>query len=110
MDKLQLHSDFLCEVASTKKRSAGRDLIKKAKPKELDVICEIILNILSGTVPLAKDLLKRAKTYKTVLRKIAKKCLKKVLRKKLFIKYYTIIRRLLAAVLPICGLIASIAT
>ena len=108
MDKLQVHSSFLCKVASTKKKSAGQALIKKAKPKELDVICEIILNILSGTVPLAKDLLKRAKNYRTILRKLAKKCLKKVLRKKLFIKYYTIIRRILAAVLPICGLIGAV--
>ena len=110
MDKLKIHSSFLCKVATTKKKSIGHSLIKKAKPKELDVICEIILNVLSGTVPLAKDLLKRAKTYKTVLRKLAKKCLKKVLRKKLFIKYYTIIQRILAAVLPICGLISAVIT
>jgi hypothetical protein len=36
------------------------------------------------------------------------KCLKKVLRKKLLIKYFTIVRELVAAVIPVCGLIGSV--
>jgi hypothetical protein len=108
MDKLKTHATFLCKVGSTKHKGTVKELIKKAKPKQLDVICEIILNTLNGTLPLSKDLFKKAKVYQSILRKLAKKCLKKLLRKKLFIKYFSIIRRIVAAAIPICGIIASV--
>lgn len=108
MERLQTHETFLRKVVDTKGRTAISRLIESAKVKELDIICEVILNILKGTVELPKKFVKKARRYKTILRKLAKRCLKKVLRKKMLIKYFTLIRDIIAAILPICGIVGCL--
>ena len=108
MDNIKTHAAFLRSIATTKQSNKGKDIIKSAKPKQLDVLCEILLNILRGTIELTDGLKKKAAYYKTVLRRIVKRCLKKVLRKKLFIKYFNIIKRLIAAALPVIGITLSV--
>jgi hypothetical protein len=104
MDSLKEHETFLCKVASTRGKKVSLNLIEKAKPRQLDVICEIILNTVQGVLTIAPDLHKKLKKYKLVLRKLAKKCLKKLMHKELLVKYFTIVRHLIAAVLPVCGI------
>jgi hypothetical protein len=108
MDRVEEHETFLCKVVHTKRKPAETKLIKEAKVGELDSICEVLLNILQGTVPLPEFFVKKAKKYKTVLRKLVKRCLKKLLRKKMLIKYFNIIRELLSVALPICGIIGAL--
>jgi hypothetical protein len=108
MERLKEHETFLCKVANTKRKADVQLLIKGAKVGELDIICEVILNILNGVIPLSKYFVKKATKYKTILRRLAKRCLKKLLRKKMLIKYFTIIRDIVAAVLPVCGVIGSL--
>jgi len=107
MDNVKDHSIFLHNFTSTTSSKTCREIIKSAKPKQLDAICEILLNILRGTVDVADKLKHHAKKYKTVLRKLVKRCLKKTLRKKLFLKYLTIVKRLIVAALPIIGITLS---
>jgi hypothetical protein len=108
MDRLHKHETFLCKVVHTKGKKAVNKLIKDAQPTELDSICEVVLNILKGVVPLPKEFVKKAEKYKTILRRLAKRCMKKVLRKKMLIKYFCIIRDIIAAVLPILGIIGCL--
>jgi hypothetical protein len=107
MDKLKTHEAFLCKLVSTRAKNTRTLLIKGAKPQQLDAICEIILNTIKGVIPIEPKLHTKFKKYKLVLRKLVKKCLKKTLRKKLILKYFKLISDLIAAVLPICGLIGS---
>ena len=108
MERVRVHQSFLKTVALTKREEVGKELMKAAKPGDLDAVCEIILNVLRGNVPLTKAVLNKASQHKNILRKLAKKCLKKVIRKKLFIKYFTVIKKLLAAVLPIVGIVLTV--
>lgn len=104
MERVRTHGAFIQEVATTKHLKTGQKLLKEAKPAQLDALCEIILNILRGNIPLEKRARNKAGKHKTVLRKLAKKCLKKVIRKKLFIKYFTIIKKVISTVLPFIGI------
>jgi len=81
--------------------------MKSAKPSQLDTLCEIILNILRGTLPLGDKDKKKASGHKGVLRKLGEKCLKKLPRKRLFIKYFTVIRKIIAAALPLLGIVLT---
>jgi hypothetical protein len=108
MENLKEHETFLCTLVSTRLQKSGKLLINTAKPRQLNAICEIILNTLKGVIPLPQNLHTKFKKYKHILRKLALKCLKRALRKELIIKYFTIVRYLVAAVLPLCGVIASL--
>jgi hypothetical protein len=107
MQRIREHEAFLQKLATTRREKVGKDIIKSANPRQLDSRCEIILNVLRGNIPLGKAIFKKAQSHKNVLRKLAKKCLKKLIRKKLFIKYFTVIKKILAAVLPIIGIALS---
>jgi len=107
MESVNDHSSFLHRLASTSSAKDSRELIKNAKPKQLDAVCEILLNILRGTVDVTVKLKRQATKYKAVLRKLVKRCLKKTLRKKLFLKYLTIVKRLIVAALPLIGIALS---
>ena len=107
MENVRRHKAFLVAVATTQRPKDGRELIKSAKLKQLDAVCEILLNIVRGSVVLTDNLKRKAATYKTILRKLVKRCLKKVVRKQLFLKYFTIVRRLIVAALPVIGITLS---
>jgi hypothetical protein len=107
MESVNDHRSFLHRLASTSSAKDSRELIKNAKPKQLDAVCEILLNILRGTVDVTVKLKRQATKYKAVLRKLVKRCLKKTLRKKLFLKYLTIVKRLIVAALPLIGIALS---
>ena len=107
MDSLKEHETFLCKVASTRGKKLSETLIKQAKPQQLDAVCELILNTLKGVITITSPLHKKLRKYKIILRKLVKRCLQKLIRKELLIKYFTIVRHLVAAVLPICGITGS---
>lgn len=85
----------------------GKALLETAKKEQLDSICEILLNIVSGSIPLKDELVKKASRFKNVLRKIVTKCFNNKARKDLMIKYFKIVQKLLMAALPIVGLILT---
>jgi hypothetical protein len=107
MERVKQNQAFLNAIATSTRERDGRAIIRSAKPQQLDAVCEIIVNILHGVVEISGSLKKQAAKHKTVLRKLAKKCLRKIKRKKLFLKYFAIIRRLIAAALPVIGLTLS---
>ena len=82
-------------------------LLKTAKQVQLDAICEILLNIVRGVIPLKEELFKKESRYRKVLRKIVTKCMQKTVRRELMIKYFGILQKLLTAALPIVGLILT---
>lgn len=82
-------------------------LLKTAKQPQLDAICEILLNIVKGVIPLKEELLKKASRYRKVLCKIVTKCMQKAVRRELMIIYFGILQKLLRLALPIVGIIVS---
>ena len=52
MDNIKTDAAFLRSIATTKQSNKGKDIIKSAKPKQLDVLCEILWNIFRGTIEL----------------------------------------------------------
>ena len=64
MDNIRKNEAFLHSIVSTKRKKAGTVLVKKAKPKQLDAVCEIILNVLRGTLPLTDNEKKKASQIK----------------------------------------------
>jgi hypothetical protein len=107
MELIREEETFLRAIVATTRAQDKINIIKGAKPRQLDALCEIILNVLRGTVPLSDSEKKKASKHKTVLRKLAKRCLKKLPRKRLFIKYFTLIRRVITAALPVIGIVLA---
>jgi hypothetical protein len=107
MDHLKVHETFLCKLVSTKRKKGGELLINTAKPLQLDILCELILNTIKGVLPIPKQLQQKFTRYKLILRRLTLKCLKRLVRKELIIKYFLIVRDLVAAVLPLCGVIGK---
>ena len=104
MDRVRKNSAFLVAIATARRDKNGKLLIRSAKPSQLDALCEVVVNILHGVIPISDIVKKTAAKHKNIIRKLAKKCLLKLARKKLFLKYFGLIRRLIAAALPVIGL------
>ena len=92
------------EAVSTLDAKQAKALLKTAKSKQLDAICEIILNVIKQVIELPHKLVKKARKVKKVIRCLAKKTLSKKLRRKLMLKYIPIIRSILAAALPLVSI------
>lgn len=85
----------------------GKALIRTAKKGQLDSVCEVLLNIVKGAIPLKEELVKKAGRFKNILRKIVTKCFNNKSRRELMIKYFKIVQKLLFAALPLIGVILS---
>ena len=108
MKRVKENADFLKATTSAHAEQC-KALIQSARHSQLDAICEILLNIVRGIIPLKDTLLKKAKRIKTVLMLLVTKCTKnKKDRKELLIKYCGILQKLLAAALPVIGIILSV--
>ena len=108
MERLQQNEGFLKAVSTTHEKQA-KALIKTAKSNQLDVICEVILNVLKEVITLPKAVLKKVKKYKKVIRRLAKKSLGKFLRRKLMLKYIGVVQSVLSAVLPVLSVAIGLA-
>ena len=97
------NKSFLEALSSLHPKQA-KALLKTAKSKQLDAICEIILNVVKQVIQLPQKLVKKARRVKKVIRCLAKKTLSKKLRRNLMLKYIPIIRRILAAALPLVSI------
>ena len=106
MERLKENSAFL-KATTTAHAKQAKALLQSAKQTQLDSICEILLNIVSGTITLSDGLFAKASRYKKVLTQLVTKCGNKKLRKELMVKYFGIIQKLLAAALPLLGVIFS---
>lgn len=79
--------DFLGLLVRNKNNKKRRNaLVDIADTSEIKAVCEIILNLLHGNVPITKCVHKQCKRYRTVLRSLAdnKTCLavkKQILKK-----------------------------
>lgn len=104
MKRIKENAVFL-KAASTAHPQQGKALVQTAKQTQLDAICEILVNILRGTIRLKETIFKKASRYKRILRQLATKCFNKKLRKELMVKYFGILQKLLASALPVLGLI-----
>jgi hypothetical protein len=108
MERIEQNVDFLKAVSQLDiKQSKG--LLKTAKTRQLDAICEIILNVIKEVITIPKGLVKKAKKFKKVIRCLARKSLSKKLRRKWMLKYIAIIRNIIAASLPIVSVALSVA-
>ena len=103
MDRIEKNEGFLKALSSSHVKQA-KALIKTAKTKQLDAICEIILNVVKQVIELPQKLVKKARKVKKVIRCLAKKTLSKKLRRKLMLKYIPIIRSILSAALPLISI------
>ena len=106
MKRIKANSDFLKATTSAHPEQC-KALLQTAKQPQLDSICEILLNIVRGTIELKEALFVKVKRYKTALRHLITKCGSKKNRKELMVKYSGIVQKLLAAALPVLGLIFS---
>jgi hypothetical protein len=108
MERVNENNAFLKALATLPPKQATA-LVKTAKSRQLDSICEIILNVIKEVIVLPKKLVKKAKKVKKVIRCLAKKTLSKKVRRKLMLKYMAIIRNILQASLPIISVALSAA-
>jgi hypothetical protein len=99
MECVPENKEFL-HLVSTGRTSQYQSLIATASRAQLDVICGVIKNVIKGRIYVKEEILKAASAFKGVLEKIAQRCFKPS-RKKLLLKYGKIIKRVLAAALPI---------
>ena len=99
MECVPENKEFL-HLVSTAHKKQYQSLIATATRTQLDVICGVLKNIIKGRIHVKEEILKAASAFKGVLEKIVKRCFKPS-RKKLLLKYAIIIKRLLAAALPI---------
>lgn len=106
MKRIKENSAFL-KATTVAHGEQCKALLKTAKHRQLDSICEILLNIVRGVIPLKEQLFKKAARYKRVLRQIVTKCSNKTFRRELMIKYFGILQKLLAAALPIIGVVLT---
>ena len=108
MDCLRRHSLFINAVAACKPDQA-KAIVKTATKTQLNAICEILLNIVRGTLKISEGLLKKLKKFKKVIRLLSKRCTKSENRKKLIVKYMPVIKKILNFIIPVCGLALSTA-
>lgn len=106
MKRIKENADFL-KAATTAHPSQCKALIQSARPHQLDAICEIVLNIIRGVIPLREEVYKRAAKVKKVLRQLVVKCTNKKDRKELMLKYFGVLQKLLKSALPIIGVILT---
>jgi len=106
MDRLKDNEGFL-KALSTSHGKQAKALIKTAKSKQLDAVCEIILNVIREVIVIPKKLFKKAKKFKKIIRRLAEKTLPRKLRRKLMAKYIPIIKSILASALPIISVVLS---
>lgn len=106
MKRIEENASFI-KATSVAHPDQCKALLRTAKKNQLDAICEILLNVVRGTVTLSDTVFTRAKRYKKVLRQLVAKCSNKSTRKELMIKYFRIIQTLLAATLPLIGVFFS---
>lgn len=72
MGSVETNKDFLRFLISSSKKSRSK-LISAASKKEINSICEIILNILKGNIPLSDDLKSSLSRRKKKLRQLVKR-------------------------------------
>jgi hypothetical protein len=108
MERLTQNEGFVKAISTAHPKQA-KALIKTAKSNQLDIICEIILNVLKEVLAIPKAVFKKVKKHRKVIRRLAKKSLGKFLRRKLMVKYIGIVQSILAAVLPILSVAIGIA-
>jgi hypothetical protein len=108
MDRIEKNEGFLKALSSSHVKQA-KALIKTAKTKQLDAICEIILNVIKEVIVIPKTLFKKAKKYKKIIRRLAEKTLGRKLRRKLMAKYIPILQSILSSALPILSFAISAA-
>ena len=107
MKRIKENSAFL-QATTVAHAEQCKALLQTAKPSQLDSICEILLNIVRGTINLPEEVFTKAKRYQTVIRQLISKCASgRKKRKELMVKYYGILQKILTAVLPVLGVIFS---
>ena len=92
MKRIKANSDFLKATTSAHPEQC-KALLQTAKQSQLDSICEILLNIVRGTIDLKDALFAKAKRFQKVLRKLITKCGSKKNRKELMVKYSGIVQK-----------------
>lgn len=106
LKRIKDNADFI-KATTVAHPEQCKALLRTAKHPQLDAICEILLNIVNGVVPLKQAVYEKAERYKKVLRQLVAKCSNKTVRRELMLKYFRILQKLLAAALPVIGLILS---
>lgn len=106
MKRIKENATFL-KATTVAHAKQGKALLETAKKTQLDSICEILLNIVRGSIPLKQELVEKAGRFKKGLRQIIAKCVSNKGRKELMIKYFNIVQKLLTAALPVLGLVIS---
>jgi hypothetical protein len=108
MERVEQNVSFL-KTLSTGHVKQAKALLKTATSKQLDAICEIILNVVKEVISIPQNLVRKARKVKKVIRCLAKKSLSRKVRRRLMAKYLVIIRRIIASSLPIISIALSAA-
>lgn len=91
------------------KPSERKILLKKASPDLIKAICECVINILKGTVPLKTFQKNKLKTHKIILRNLQNKKININKKKKLLIQKGGFLPLLLSVLAPIIsGVVGSL--
>ena len=82
-------------------------MIKTASPEQMDIICEVLLNVIKGTVTIPSSLVQKAKKFTNAIRQLTRRYLSKPARKRLMLKYMPIIKTLLSTAVPLCTMLLT---
>lgn len=107
MERVQENEGYLRLIAKTTLKR-GRRLITEATAAQLDSICEVILNVIKGTLSVPNTLIQKAKKYQKSIRQLASRYLGPRVRKRLMLRYLPIIKKILAVAVPLCTILASV--
>ena len=83
--KVQRNTDFLTLLARSKPQ-LRRALLEKCNGDQADCLCELVLNLLEGKLPVSKEDVSELKRVKKVLRTLRSKKVPLTKKKKLFKK------------------------
>ena len=108
MERVRDHEAFLQSIAK-KDIKQGKKLISTAKPGQLDAICEVILNVIRGTVSIPAHIIKTAKKVHKVIRQLMRRYLGRATRRRLMVRYLPIVKKILKAALPVCTILLTAA-
>ena len=103
MERVEQNVSFLSMLSKGRVKQA-KALVGTATSKQLDSICEIILNVIKQVIAIPKKLVNKAKKVKRVMRCLSKKGLSRKLRRYYVSKYLGVIRRIITASLPVISI------
>ena len=101
MIRLICHSTFLKFLAEMKSDSQRLALLKTMTIPQMEVLCEILLNILRGAIKIPYSCKKKLTKYKNIIRKVTDKGVRRSTTKRLLLTIRSVLPQVIKVILPL---------